>query len=156
MLHKNKKLLKAAAAIIFLIYIGGLIYFLFFSEKYGRNNASDFYRYNLMPFHEIMRFCKYRDVIGFEMVAVNLAGNIVVFMPFGFLLPVIYKPLKKWYAILPLGICFSIVIECVQLVTKVGSMDIDDVILNVTGVWLGFVFLKLCCFCRRGRRRESN
>lgn len=157
MRHKGKKLFKAAAVPVFLIYIGGLIYLLFFSERYGRNDVADYYRYNLKPFQEIIRFWKYREVIGVDMVVENLAGNIVVFMPFGFLLPVIYEPLKKWYAILPVGVCFSAAIECVQLVTRVGSMDIDDVILNVTGVMLGFIFLKLCCFCRRrhGLKQQS-
>ena len=151
MLHKNRKLVKAAAVTVFIVYVCCLIYFLFFSERYGRNDAASYYRYNLRPFKEITRFWTYRDIIGFEMVMVNLVGNVAVFMPFGFLLPAIYEPLKKWYAIILVGMWFSIIIECVQLITKVGTMDVDDVILNVTGVMLGLVFYKFCSFCMKKR-----
>lgn len=146
---QSKKFIKGIVVLIFLIYMCSLIYFLFFSERYGRTEAADYYRYNLQPFKEIMRYWRYRDVIGYEMVIINLVGNVGVFIPFGLLLPIIYKPLKKWYALLPVGMIFSIVIECIQLVTRVGALDIDDVILNVTGIMLGFVLLKVIYFIRR-------
>ncbi len=141
MQYKQKKntLLKTAATIIFIIYIACLVYFLFLSERYGRNETAEFYRYNLTPFKEIKRFWVYRDIIGIDMVIINLAGNIGAFVPFGFLLPIIYEPFRKWYALLPLSISFSSIIECIQLVTKVGIMDVDDVILNVLGAMIGLL-----------------
>ncbi len=145
---QNKKLIKGIVVLVFLIYMFSLIYFLFFSERYGRTEAVDYYRYNLQPFKEIVRYWKYRDVIGYKMVIINLVGNVGVFIPFGLLLPIIYKPLAKWYALLPTGIIFSSVIECIQLVTRVGTLDVDDVILNVSGIMLGLAVLKLVCFIR--------
>lgn len=41
------------------------------------------YRYNLVPFREIRRYLKYRGTIGSWRVFLNLAGNVVGFMPFG-------------------------------------------------------------------------
>lgn len=146
---QSKKFIKGIVVLIFLIYMCSLIYFLFFSERYGRTEAADYYRYNLQPFKEIIRYWRYRDVIGYEMVIINLVGNVGVFIPFGLLLPIIYKPLKKWYALLPVGMMFSIVIECIQLVTRVGTLDIDDVILNVTGIMLGLVLLNAIYFIKR-------
>ena len=152
--QKSSMLLKIAAIIIFIIYIACLIYFLFLSERYGRNETAEFYRYNLTPFKEIKRFWVYRDIIGTDMVFINLVGNIGVFVPFGFLLPVIYKPLGKWYALLPLSISFSSIIECIQLITKVGIMDIDDVILNVTGAMIGLLLYS--CVHYIGRKLDEK
>lgn len=145
---QSRKLKKGVVILVFLIYVCSLIYFLFFSERYGRTEAADYYRYNLQPFKEIVRYWKYRDVIGCEMVIINLAGNVGVFIPFGALLPIIYKPLARWYALLPVGMIFSMTIECVQLVTRVGALDVDDVILNVTGVMLGLILLKMVYYIR--------
>lgn len=149
MLHKKDKIHRAAVVILFMVYICCLLYFLFFSERYGRNDVADYYRYNIKPFHEIIRYLKYRKTIGVEMVVINLLGNIGVFMPFGFLLPIIWSPFKKWYAMLFTGICFSSIIECIQLITRVGTMDVDDVILNVTGIMLGLALLKICSMVRK-------
>lgn len=146
---QSKKFIKGIIVLAFLLYMCSLIYFLFFSERYGRTETADYYRYNLQPFKEIMRYWRYRDVIGYEMVIINLVGNVGVFIPFGLLLPIIYKPLAKWYALLPVGMMFSIIIECIQLVTRVGTLDADDVILNVTGIMLGLAILNFVYFIRR-------
>ncbi|MBQ9885672.1 MAG: VanZ family protein [Lachnospiraceae bacterium] len=155
MLHKRwfKRLVKAAAFILFFIYIGCLIYFLFFSERYGRTEISENYRYNLEPFKEIKRFWVYRDIIGCRMVMVNLLGNVLVFVPFGFLLPVFYSHMRRWYAILPVALIFIILVECLQLVTRVGTFDVDDIILNMSGVILGFTIFKI--FDYKHRRRTA-
>lgn len=49
----------------------------------GRTYSERAYHYNLIPFHEIMRFIKYRHVLGWQAVALNIWGNIIAFMPFG-------------------------------------------------------------------------
>ena len=52
-------------SVLFIIYVLLLIYFLFFSEAYGRvAEAEREYRYNLVPFVEIRRFWVYRDQLG--------------------------------------------------------------------------------------------
>ena len=70
-------------AILFLSYLMLLMYFMFFSEMLGRTDASRIFSYNLQPFKEIMRFWKYREVLGYQAVFWNLGGNILCFMPFG-------------------------------------------------------------------------
>ena len=55
---KNK--IKRAGMVAFLLYIAALIYFLFFSESYGRAGfAEREYHYNVVPFREIKRFWIY-------------------------------------------------------------------------------------------------
>ncbi len=72
--------------ILFVAYLILLFYLLFFSEKMGRTVGAEEYRYNLVLFKEIKRFY---SVMGThpKMFWLNIAGNILAFMPFGFLIP---------------------------------------------------------------------
>ncbi len=127
-----------------------LVYFLFFSEEYGRTEPYETYKYNLELFKEIKRYWYNREKIGTLFFLINLVGNVVVFMPFGFLVPVMYREQRKdvvyrghyfrsMLFVLLLGFLFSLVIEFIQLVTKVGCFDVDDLLLNTSGVLLGYI-----------------
>ena len=91
----------------------------------------------------------YRETLGFTVVLENVIGNIVGFIPYGFILPLIYKSKRKWWIILLLTMEFSLFIELTQLVLRVGSCDIDDVILNTFGGVLGYGLFSLCNRIRR-------
>ncbi len=145
--NSNEKKLKRRRNIFCffaVIYIALLLYFLFFSEHYGRNIRSESYRYNLKPFEEIGRFIKYRNAFTLEFFLVNMVGNVVAFMPFGFFLPIISGKFEKFYLAIFLTAFFSLMIESLQLATRVGSFDVDDIILNTTGGLLGYIIFKLC------------
>ncbi len=71
----------------------------------------------------------------------NIFGNIVLFMPFGFLLSYLCSQ-KRWQRILLYRLFTSIGIELAQLVFCIGVCDIDDVILNVTGAATGIIIYK--------------
>lgn len=127
-----------------------LAYFLFFSEEYGRDEAYSTYQYNLELFREIRRYMMHREQIGMTYFAINLLGNVVAFMPFGFLVPVMYREQRKGVSftghyfrsflfVTMLGFLFSFVIETIQLFTKVGCFDVDDLFLNTLGVVLGYI-----------------
>ena len=47
------------------------------------------YRYNLVPFVEIRRFWTYRKIVGTFALFTNVFGNVLGFVPYGFILPVI-------------------------------------------------------------------
>lgn len=49
------------------------------------------YRYNLVLFKEIKRFWQYREQLGWYAMFTNLFGNVIIFMPFGFFLPMASK-----------------------------------------------------------------
>ena len=59
-------------------------------------------------------------------------------MPFGFFLPEIWSRVDRWYTTTLLGAVFSLCIETTQLAFRVGSFDVDDMILNTLGAGLGF------------------
>ena len=118
---------KIRYVIPFILYMGLLIYFLLFAEAF-RENAVDGYRYNLIPFREIMRYIQYHKTIGTGRVLLNLLGNIIGFAPFGFFLPCISRrPIDLWAATL-FSMEFSITVEVIQLFSRVGCCDVDDVI----------------------------
>lgn len=129
--------------ILLVLYLVLLTYFLFFAEAMGRNpDARADYSYNLVPFKEIRRFIVYRSVLGYKAVFLNIVGNVVAFMPFGFILPEVWDQLNRWYTITLMGFIFSLCIETAQLVGRVGSFDVDDLLLNTVGALIGyFVFV---------------
>ncbi|MCC8025564.1 MAG: VanZ family protein [Clostridium sp.] len=125
--------------VLFILYLCLLSHLMFFSESFGRTDTSRGYRYNLIPFNEITRYFRHSDVVGPLLFLINIVGNVVAFVPFGFFLPIISRRSKKWYNTVMLGFGFSLTLETLQLIFMVGSFDVDDMILNTLGAALGFV-----------------
>lgn len=72
----------------------------------------------------------------------NLVGNVVVFVPFGFLLPYIQERCRKFPVLLLNAFLFVIGIEVFQLFSAFGAFDVDDILLNCVGAsigWLGYM-----------------
>lgn len=69
---------------------------------------------------------------------INIIGNIVMFMPIGFLLPLIYTKINSYKKVLVIGFCTSLLIELSQLFLTRGT-DVDDLILNTLGSILGYL-----------------
>lgn len=124
---------------LFGIYITCLIYALFFAESYGRGAADRVYDYNLQPFHEIRRYLIWWRVLGIRRVVLNLVGNIIGFIPFGALLPILSRSVRKAWKVMALGLEISALVEVSQLILCVGCCDVDDMILNTCGAFLGYV-----------------
>ena len=68
----------------------------------------------------------------------NLAGNIVVFVPFGFLLPYVQKGAAKFPVLLLNAFLFVLGIEVFQLFSAFGAFDVDDILLNCFGASMGW------------------
>lgn len=145
-----KRFISNILTLCFICYMILLAYFLFFSEEYGRKEPYTTYQYNLELFREIRRYLLYREQIGMTYFVINLLGNVMVFMPFGFLVPVLYKEQRKdgnyrghyfrsGLFVMWLGFLFSLAIETIQLLTKVGCFDVDDLFLNTLGVVFGYI-----------------
>ncbi|MFI3207577.1 MAG: VanZ family protein [Eubacteriales bacterium] len=133
---------------LFIAYVGFLIYFLLLSDVYGRTGIRTEYAYNLELFKEITRFWQYRDVLGTWVVAMNLVGNVAIFMPFGFIIAMAGNH-RSFIRATAYTLLFSLCIETVQLVTKIGSFDVDDLLLNTIGGCIGFIVFSICCMIRR-------
>ncbi|MDD4295586.1 MAG: VanZ family protein [Ruminiclostridium sp.] len=96
------------------------------------------YMYNLTPFSTIKHFIQI-DKFNTETWIINLIGNIGVFVPFGILIPLVFRTrLLKTLIIALLGL---FILETTQLITTKGSFDVDGFILNISGVIVGYVIL---------------
>ncbi|MEO2076084.1 MAG: VanZ family protein [Bacillus sp. (in: firmicutes)] len=116
-----------------IIYSIGLLILLFF-----RPNDQSYESVNLKPFTTISFYLsgKVDGLISFY----NLAANIGLFLPYGILLRIKHASIVK---VLIAPIISITVIELLQFFTHRGSMDIDDLLLNVVGIYLGCILYPL-------------
>lgn len=68
----------------------------------------------------------------------NIILNILMFVPFGFLLPLFSDRFKKFYWTLSLGFLFTFGIEATQYITKRGIFEVDDIMNNWIGALIGY------------------
>lgn len=117
---------KEFSNILFIIYVL-LLYELLTMSEINHNSG-----YNLVPFTEIFRY-----PIGSTPFYINVIGNIILFIPFGYFISTYIKP-KKILPILLVSIISSSTVEFVQLCIG-RSFDIDDILLNAVGALIGFL-----------------
>ena len=79
---------------------------------------------------------------GGRSLLVNLVGNVVAFLPFGFVPPLVRRrPMRAWQvALLAAGL--SLTIEALQLASGRRTADVDDVLLNTIGGLLGYALYR--------------
>lgn len=151
MQKRRKYQIKLGTLILLILYFLVLVYVCFISEAYGRTELSDSYHYNLIPFREITRFYVYRDVVGGRAFVLNLFGNVIAFMPFGLFIPILFTRGRRMSSILRMTFFLSLGIELIQLLTRTGSFDVDDLILNTLGGVLGYLLFMILDSFRRYR-----
>ena len=142
--------------VLFIAYLGLLVYFLFFAESFGRSLENRDYAYNLELFKEIKRFYTYREQVGMKAFLLNVVGNVAAFMPCGFFLPIVSRRGRKWYNSILLCFALSLSVETAQLVWKVGSFDVDDLFLNTLGGAFGYVINRMIQGIRIRRKRNAK
>mgnify|MGYP000871848563 CR=1 FL=1 len=116
---------------IFLLY---LMFLGFGREQHEANIV------RLLPFVSTILFVQ--NTTSWESIIINLFGNIIMFIPFGFLgwLNAKYFSFKK---LIVDFLSALIIVEALQYLTRLGVFDIDDLALNSLGVWIGFQMRKL-------------
>ena len=95
-------------------------------------------RVNLIPLVNILDYDIKREA------AINIIGNISMFIPTGVILPILYKRLDCFWKVLLAGAGLSFVIEVIQLLFPGSVTDIDDLILNTLGVAVGYGIYAAC------------
>jgi len=115
---------------IFLLY---LMFLGFGREQHEANIV------RLLPFVSTVFFVQ--NTTSWESIIINLLGNIIMFIPFGFLgwLNVKYFSFKR---LIVDFLSALIIVEALQYLTRLGVFDIDDLALNSLGVWIGFQMRK--------------
>jgi Glycopeptide antibiotics resistance protein len=153
---KRKKPLYFITFIVFFIYLHMLFVLLFYPfpiTKSGLELVRITHQppyFNIIPFHSIVTLIWRAIQVHFDIIPAlkNILGNIIAFMPFGFLFPCLapsFTRLKKclWLSFLvPLGVELTQLAGSLALQAVWKFADIDDVILNMAGILLGWLILK--------------
>lgn len=104
------------------------------------NRAMGFWNVNLIPFRSIgPQLAR----INQDWALFNIVGNILAFIPFGFLLPLAYPKNRGVIRMFTIAFLSVLLIETFQLITMLGTFDVDDIILNVPSILMGYGLLVL-------------
>lgn len=90
---------------------------------------------NFIPFFTIGSYLAGSNWI---IAATNLLGNIAIFIPLGIYLQLFRKTKRIWLSTL-IVLLTPLVVEALQYVFALGAVDIDDVILNILGGFIGIL-----------------
>lgn len=134
-LYKCRRFDKAQcfAAILLSLYIVVLLYF----TVVGRYSHEE-YDYQIHFFYSYRFLLEQFDLQSIRQVVINL----VMLVPVGFLLSAIIKGKGKYIIVFVLCLLLTVFIESMQLLTKCGSFEIDDIINNMLGAVIGiFIYV---------------
>ena len=143
-----RKTVKILLYVFFVIYCLALVKFLLLDGRHVHTEATIgefFSRSNFIPFKTVYDYIVRlkNDTINADIVIKNLIGNLIVLFPMGCFLPCMFAFFRKlWKALL---LCFGIVlfVELLQLLLRMGSLDVDDFIFNLSGACLGYGFVHI-------------
>ncbi|MDR6723739.1 glycopeptide antibiotics resistance protein [Paenibacillus amylolyticus] len=139
------KIIVAVITVIYVLYMGNLLFFK------GRTVGLS-YQYNWIPFETIRPLLLEREKYITEAWIKNLFGNIVLFIPLGVCIPVLFRKCRSFLKLTVIVILIIFEVELTQLVTRVGTFDVDDIILNTLGAWIGYVGLRILVHVERLRQ----
>ena len=105
-------------------------------------------RINIIPFVNILDYIDPADIL------LNIPGNVMMFIPSGIILPILYKRLNSFWKVTAAGALMSLGIEVLQLPFEVRASDVDDLILNTAGAMAGYGIYAL--FRRMGSHKSKD
>lgn len=130
-------MLKKFYKIIIVPYTLFLLYLMFWGM--GRFQYAD-NQITVEPIFSTIEFI--HNTIEWKYIGIIVLGNIIMFIPFGFL-GWIFPRLRDLNALIYTFISSIIIIEALQYFTRMGIFEVDDIILNTFGVYLGWLLCRL-------------
>ena len=131
LLKRQKK--KISVGILFIIYMEVLLQTAFFSREAGSRKGIDFTI--LSTWGKTAQEHAY------------FIENIMMFVPLGVLLPMLFKKIRKLQYCVLTGFLCSCTIEVSQMITQRGFCQLDDVITNTVGAVVGWMIWRCICKC---------
>lgn len=125
--HRRTNFIHMIWVFIFLYYVYLVL------ETTGIGTIWEIGLYPGMKLQEEINLIPFRDGISLSMIL-----NVVMFMPLGFLLPLLWKEYQSLVRTAIIGFCFSCGIEFCQLFNRRVS-DVDDLFMNTLGAILGWL-----------------
>ena len=134
-----KKALHILITASFIIYLFALFYLTIGKSGAVMINGME-QRANLIPFHTIKNYLKQITRLH---AMVNLVGNLLLLLPMAIYLPYFIKALRKLWKDTLAILAIILIIEITEYISKRGSFDVDDIILNLLGAMIGYGIWKL-------------
>lgn len=125
---RNILVRRAVSTGLFGGYLVCFLYITLFMRFVGYRREVD-----LIPFHFI---------VNYQIELVLFVENIVLFIPMGLYMRSVMKSSKET---LCFGVAISVVIELLQFIFCCGKTEIDDVIANTLGAWIGIISYNMLC-----------
>ena len=168
---KKKRERNPVAATAFLCYCALMVYLLFIRNRAVTEGLPYWEQIenncNFIPWHTVGNYWdvltrpdyyiqkweaasiyRYRA----QVAVVNILGNVAMFVPYGVFLPTTWPGLQRAWKAIPVGLLTITVVEICQLFTLRGRCDVDDVLLNMVGIILGYGLWRLVQYCCSKRK----
>lgn len=135
MARRNKEKLVIIRFFVYILFVYYL-FVLFKNSIFARFFTKNFMQgFQYVPFSSSF-FSK--DALFTREFFSGLLEPVLIFIPMGLILPLASDKTKKFWFVMLIGLFFSIGIEMLQYFTKTGITSVDDLILNLIGVALGY------------------
>ena len=115
----------AVAMCMLLIYMTSLLFIVFMSREVGEYNGIN------MELWSTWGTTITKRAFFFE--------NILLFIPMGILMPSAFTKFRKIYICIPCCLLFSLFIETIQYIFGLGIAEIDDIVTNTIGAFIGLI-----------------
>lgn len=135
---------------MFIVYCGGMLWLLFGRSIHASGDdyaGSLIANINRIPFHTVSD--QLQNLLNppspglFTHAWINLGGNVAVFIPLGIFLPWIWPKFRRWGRFFLVSSGIILTVEFLQWITLRGILDVDDYILNMLGLFGGYVLFRL-------------
>ena len=150
-----KKSTRRLCLLLFALYALLLLLLLLF-QRTPRSGHS----YNLVPLRTIRGYWLVlsREIDGglplLRYAVTNFAGNLLAFLPLGFFLPLLFSRQRRFPLFLLTAVGIIVLVELLQLLSRRGALDVDDLLLNLPGACLGWLIWALAS--RRKAKKDSS
>ncbi|WEG12290.1 VanZ family protein [Pullulanibacillus sp. KACC 23026] len=131
-----KHRIKRFCSVLFLTYLLTVIYLTLFTFNYYVYGKS----VNLVMFDSIRLMLRSHSPM---LILKNILGNVLLFFPYGFFLPLFFKRFRSFSQLLGIGFLSSLLIESCQYEFAQRIFDVDDLMLNTVGAILGWIVFKI-------------
>ena len=145
--NKQVVLIRECGIVLFFMFLAGLLSQTILPSMSNHSGEiyfvnGDHQAINLEPFRvlvETYNAIKYLNL--WQPFFINFVGNIVMFLPIGFFLPLLWKKFNRAWKVIGAGFLLSLAIEILQL-PQMRSSDVDDLWLNSLGTAIGYILFK--------------
>lgn len=125
---KKSNSVRSFLKFAFFIYLFAVLYITFLSREAEETRS------NFELFNSYIMFFKYKNDFYLDMIVYN----IIMTIPFGIFLPLLYKPFRSFRRVAFAGFLYSLLIEVSQFISGRGLFELDDLFNNTIGAMLGY------------------